>query len=299
MARKTKERKGYFYEREEQAIVDYISTNSMSEKDRIFREVLYSALTTMIESIIRRYKLYLPDEEFEQTFTDTMSYLLTKINNFKPNIIVYEECETVSDSTKKNSVEIDDSKYNEYVNNPNEESPKYLKVNFLDENKNVLFEKYYKKVEKHYKAYSYCGTVCKNYLLYKNMQFVKERDRNLSYDTCSESFENNIRYSDDANDDFSVENLVQCTVMEIQRMIDDPVKYNLSPDEIKAGLALLELMERWEDVIMENGSNKLQKSNVLMFLREQTMMTTKNFRDNMKKYKNAYYAIKKILIEGN
>lgn len=298
MAKKPKERKGYFYEREEQAIIDYINATNAAEKDKIFRDVLYNALTIMIESIIRRYKLYVPDEEFEQTFTDTMSYLLTKINNFKPNIIVYEEFDSITEAIAKESFEIDDSKYNEYVNNPKNDSPKYLKVNFFGESGKLINIRYYKKVEKHYKAYSYCGTVCKNYLLYKNMQFIKNRDRNTSYETCSESFENNIRYSDGYGEGLSVEALLSATIMEINKMIDDPVKYNLSPDEIKAGIALVDLMERWEDLVMPNGSNKLQKSNILYFLREQTMMTTKEFRDNMKKYKTAYYALKKMMIEN-
>ena len=80
--RKPKERKGYFYEAEEEAIVKYISTNDETEKNQIFNTILYPALTKMIESIIRRYKLFVPDEEFDQNFSDTISYLLTKINHY-------------------------------------------------------------------------------------------------------------------------------------------------------------------------------------------------------------------------
>ena len=49
----------------------------------------------MIESIIRRYKLFIPDEDFDQNFNDTISYLLTKINNFKPVITGYDILEDV------------------------------------------------------------------------------------------------------------------------------------------------------------------------------------------------------------
>ena len=55
--RKPKERKGYFYESEEDAIVLYIKEQDEYVKNQIFNEVLYPALTKMIESIIRRYKL--------------------------------------------------------------------------------------------------------------------------------------------------------------------------------------------------------------------------------------------------
>ena len=40
MAR-TKIRKGYFYEREENAVVDYIKTDSIEEKNQIFNEILF------------------------------------------------------------------------------------------------------------------------------------------------------------------------------------------------------------------------------------------------------------------
>ena len=39
----------------------------------------------MIESIIRRYNLYPPDEIFQETFDDTLSFLLTKIEHYKPD----------------------------------------------------------------------------------------------------------------------------------------------------------------------------------------------------------------------
>ena len=88
--RKPKERKGYFYEKEENAIVQYINEKNVEEKNRIFNTILYPALTKMIESIIRRYKLFVPDEDFEQNFNDTISYLLTKIDHFKPRITGYD-----------------------------------------------------------------------------------------------------------------------------------------------------------------------------------------------------------------
>ena len=45
--RKRKERKGYFYETEEQAVMDYITTQDAEEKNKIFNEYLYPAFTKM------------------------------------------------------------------------------------------------------------------------------------------------------------------------------------------------------------------------------------------------------------
>jgi hypothetical protein len=80
-------------------------------------------------------------------------------------------------------------------------------------------------------------------------------------------------------------------------MMTDKEKNSLTENEIKVGVALTELLDNWEDILNVDGSNKLQKSSVLYFLREETMMTTKEVRDNMRAYKKAYYILKKGLIE--
>ena len=98
--RKPKERKGYFYEKEENAIIQYINEEDTVEKNRVFNEIIYPALTKMIESIIRRYKLFIPDEDFDQNFNDTISYLLTKINHFRSTITGYELIENEKEISK-------------------------------------------------------------------------------------------------------------------------------------------------------------------------------------------------------
>lgn len=75
-------RKGYFYEEEEEAVLRYIQATTKSEKDFIFETYLKTPFTIMIESIIRRYNLYSPNEVFEETFCDTMSFLITKLDKY-------------------------------------------------------------------------------------------------------------------------------------------------------------------------------------------------------------------------
>ena len=72
----------YFGEEQEQAVVRYLESESEKEKNKIFNEYLKEPLTIMVESIIRRYKLYRKDLEFNEIHTDTMSFLMTKINKF-------------------------------------------------------------------------------------------------------------------------------------------------------------------------------------------------------------------------
>lgn len=236
----SKERKGYFYEREEQAVVDYISTDDEREKNRIFNTTLKPAFTKMIESIIRRYSLYPPDEEFQETFDDTMSFLMTKLSCFDPST--------------------------------------------------------------NYKAYSYCGTICKNYLIYKINQFAKNQKRNESYDNpvgdSQSGIDDNIRFSyndSDPRTTFLAE-LTGNTVENIKRILAEKDRLKLNDNEVKVGMTLINLMTNWDDIFAQMGSNKFNKSSILLFLKETTMLNTKEIRDALKVYKKRYYEVKYKLI---
>ena len=222
-------RKGYFFETEEDAVKQYLQAETKEERDYIYESVLRPAFDKMISSIIRRYHLYVPDEEYEQTFNDTLSYLLTKMCNFNP--------------------------------------------------------------EKGYKAYSYCGTVAKNYLKAKNVQYSKNKERNIPYDDVYMDIYNDTNYTfsnEDTTFKKEAPKLLTNMSNEIKKMIDEPEKNNLNENEVRVGSALLELLNNWEEIFVDDGSNKLNKSSVLYFLREETMMSTKEVRDNMKKFKVIY-----------
>jgi len=72
----------YFGEEQEDAVIRYLESESETEKNKIFNEYLEEPLTIMVESIIRRYKLYRKDLEFSEIHADTMSFLMTKISKF-------------------------------------------------------------------------------------------------------------------------------------------------------------------------------------------------------------------------
>jgi hypothetical protein len=55
-------------------------------------------------------------------------------------------------------------------------------------------------------------------------------------------------------------------------------------------------MTNWDDIFAQMGSNKFNKSSVLLFLKESTNMNTKEIRDSMRIYKKRYYEIKLELI---
>ena len=230
----------YFGSVEEQAVVDYITCEDEIRKNKIFNTILKPAFSKMIESIIRRYNLYLPTEEFEETFDDTISFLMTKLTCFDPTT--------------------------------------------------------------NYKAYSYCGTICKNYLIYKINQYTKNQRRNVSYDNPFDNVQHSISdsisysYHDSDPKRAMLLELTGNTVDEIEKILEDKERMNLTENEIKIGYALLNLMKNWDDLFAQMGSNKFNKSSILLFLKESTMMNTKEIRESMRVFKKKYYETKNKLI---
>ena len=75
----------YFDEREEFAVRLFLSASTFEERNKIYNQNLRKPLDKMISSIIRRYKLYRKDMDFEEIHADTHSFLMTKIEKFKPS----------------------------------------------------------------------------------------------------------------------------------------------------------------------------------------------------------------------
>jgi hypothetical protein len=153
-----------------------------------------------------------------------------------------------------------------------------------------------------YKAYSYCGTICKNYLIYKINQFAKNQKRNESYDNPNDGLKGDINdnvrfsYSDsDPRKTFLME-LTGNTVENIEKILSERERLKLNENEIKVGMTLINLMRNWDELFAQMGSNKFNKSSILLFLKENTMLNTKEIRDALKIYKKRYYEVKWKLI---
>lgn len=228
--------KGYFVEEQEQAFKKFLTCENEIEKNRIFEQEIYPALCKMIECIIRRYYLFAVDETYEDTFYDTLGFLMTKIQNFDPS--------------------------------------------------------------KNHKAYSYCGTICKRYLILKRNNSMKKRDKIISYETVFSNPEKDNRVSEEYEKVTFHDTLIDRTKEEIEEILKSGKgnKRNLTNNEIKVGNALLEILEHWEDMIDDSSSRKFNKVSMLYFLKEYTLCNTTEVRNAMKIYKNTYLFTKQNLL---
>lgn len=217
----------YFGEDQEKAVVKYLESECDEERNKIFNEYLREPLIIMVESIIRRYKLYRKDYEFSDIHTDTMSFLITKINKF--------------DHTKN------------------------------------------------HKAYSYFGTICKNYLMGAIQKDTKEKNRNISYEDISTDIEENPDLSyiiDEYVIDYR-DVIIKLTIS-LEEFIDNE---ELTENEKKLGYALLEIFNNFDKIFQIGAGNKFNKNLILLSIREMTSLSTKEIRLSIKKYKKLYDGI--------
>lgn len=224
--------KMYFGVEQEEAVVRYLESESEEEKNKIFEEYLKEPLITMVESIIRRYKLYRKNFEFSDIHTDTTSFLMTKIHKF-------------------------------------------------DHTKNT-------------KAYSYFGTICKNYLMGAIQKDTKERNRSIAYDDISSSIEQSPMFSYNIDEiPIDYREVILRFNMKMEEFMEENV---LSVNEEKLGYALIEVFSNFEEIFQIGEGNKFNKNLILLALREMTSLTTKEIRSSMKKFKKLYGELMKSVL---
>ena len=143
------------------------------------------------------------------------------------------------------------------------------------------------KPSKEKKAYSYFGTICKNYLMGQIIKDQKETNRKISYEDISTNLENNPEYS------YSIDTESISSEQIIKKFLDELDKFiksgNLTDNEIKLGHALYEIFENYDNIFIGSDNNKFNKNIILLSLRDMTNLSTKEIRSSMKKYRTIYF----------
>jgi hypothetical protein len=224
----------YFDIREEEAVRNFLTAETYEEKNKIYNDFLKEPLDKMISSIIRRYKLYRKDMNYEEIHVDTHSFLMTKIEKFKPS--------------------------------------------------------------KEKKAYSYFGTICKNYLMGQIMKDQKEMNRKISYEDISSDLSNRpeMSYSIE-DDDMTSEIIIKKFLERLKENLDNK---DCNEQEHKIGSAIYDLFENYRTIFPDTNNNKFNKNIILFELREMTNLSTKEIRSLIKKYKKLYFDLVQELLKN-
>lgn len=147
------------------------------------------------------------------------------------------------------------------------------------------------------KAYSYYGTICKNYNLGLLIKDEKNMKQTSTYDDVAHTIEerSDLSYVIDG-DSFSMDAFIKNLIDGIKKELDDenlPPKKKLNENERKVGEALAEILQNWKTAFDNmNGGSKYAKNSVLETMRNYTNLSTKDIRLAMKRYKELYEVLK-------
>ena len=240
MAKRGRKRiKRYFGPIEEEAVVLFLSSDDVNFRNEIYNKWLKLPFNKMVESIIRRYKLYRKTESYEDLHADTLSFLMMKSDKFEG--------------------------------------------------------------ARGKKAYSYYGTICKNYIMGLLIKDEKNIKQTYSYDDVYKSIESRedmIYYIDDDNTDLTdfISNIKDEISKKLMTDLSPDAKYKktqLTENERRVGNALIDIFDNWGLLFDNlNGGNKFNKNTILSAIREATNLKTKDIRSGMRKYKELYYLLK-------
>jgi hypothetical protein len=142
------------------------------------------------------------------------------------------------------------------------------------------------KPAKNKKAYSYFGTICKNYLMGQILKDQKETNRKISYEDISSTLENRpdmVYYIEFEKVD--AEKIINVFLTDLKVYVTNNVD---NENELKLGHALIELFDNYGNIFIGNDNNKFNKNIVLLSLREMTNLNTKEIRIYLKKFKVLY-----------
>ncbi|MFW6219225.1 MAG: hypothetical protein ACOC33_00025 [bacterium] len=162
------------------------------------------------------------------------------------------------------------------------------------------------KTGKKAKAYSYAGTITRNYFKYHSRTTYKDLVRNLNYDDFSEEIETNSDYIYEMSeiDEEVINNPINNLILELIKSIKEKIereKKEMTEDEIKIGMAIIEVFENVDSLFLENSdtgnynkriTNNFTKSKIFLYLKEITNLNTKEVREALKAYKELYYLTK-------
>jgi len=139
------------------------------------------------------------------------------------------------------------------------------------------------------RAYSYFGTICKNYLMGAIQKDAKELNRTVSYEDISPSLEDShtLSYVID-NPQIDYREIISKLSVKLEEFMDAE---KLNENEVKLGYALIDIFNNFDKIFQIGEGNKFNKNLILLSVRDMTGLTTKEIRIAMKKYKKLYDGI--------
>jgi len=255
----------YFGPTEEEKFCEYIKEKDPVRKNEIYNTYLKNPFIKMTECIVRKYDLYTPNERFEDTVNDIISYLITVADKYNPEKSkrAFSYCQTI---VKNTALAKRVSEYKRILRDSPIETHWSIGEGF-DDDEQVFHDG---------EILSAGGT-----------DVLKTDDNEIADFSLNMDNDDEGEYTKHLN---YVDKMFIGMTEQVKDMINDPEEYGLNDDDIKVGRALAYCMEKWSQIIPENEniSPKHVKSAMLFTLKENTLLDEGKIRKSLQKYKAIY-----------
>lgn len=152
------------------------------------------------------------------------------------------------------------------------------------------------------KAFSYCQTIVRNYFRDHSKKSYHEKTTNLNYEDHSSEVESRdeYMYEIDVFEENKIIQLIQTIILKMKDRLENDK--SLKKNEIIVGEAIINVLEDWDLLFLEDTkygkynkkiTNNYTKNKILLLLKEQTQLSTKDIRIAMKQFKELYAFTKK------
>ena len=275
--------KQYFAEREEKAVIDYILSDSLEEKNDIYNQILINPFKIMIETILRRYPIHIGNYDMGEVELNALEHLIDHMVKYRPFIIERKALDAEVDKWNK----LGDA--HRFIYQVDAEVDLY-KLNEADDGfKYRIFNS---------KAYSYCQTIIRNYYKDHSKKSYTEKKTNLRFDDYADDINESLEYTYEMEmeQQHQLERLINSVIEKIEDQIDNNV--TIKKNEMLVGDAIVNVLRNWQVLFMEDSpdgkyekrvTNKFAKNKILLYLKEQTGLSTKEIRIGIKPFKEIYF----------
>jgi len=147
------------------------------------------------------------------------------------------------------------------------------------------------------KAFSYCQTIVRNFYKDHSKKTYNEQKTHLPWEDYSDEINKKKEFSYEIDDTTKneLEELINIVIGKMKEKIDEDK--TLKKNEIIVGEAIIHVLSNWHMLFLEDSpegkynkkvTNNFAKNKILLYLKEQTNLTTKEIRMSMKPYKEIY-----------
>lgn len=255
--------KNYFTKDTELAIIEYNHSNIFEEKEKIYHSKIHYPFFKLTENIIHTYKFYYTEvENIEDLQHEIICFLLEKIHKYDHKKNIEDKfCNIIKGDFKEEY----DTSFIDYVGADKklielEEIREYINtLNVSEECREVLMKIYPPK------AYSYFGTIVKNYLILNNNKNYKKKVDKVPTDELTKDLTYTYEIDDDGLDKDRLSNFLDEYV---EYCFDHLIDLFPKPNDFKIADAILTVFSQ------RDGLDIFNKKAIYIYLREMTDATT-------------------------